>query len=110
MLIKAQFKIDLIQLKHTPDKEGLLNLHKEQAARELGAEIVKHFPFVKNEEGSYKGDVPEISMNRDHEFTDLYESRFFVMTEDNYYKLRSALIKLSEVDPRLSLPLQLLNK
>lgn len=87
MLITSQFKVDLFQLKHTNDPASLLEAHKRQAAIELGIEMAKQFPFVKNEELSFKGELPAMSMNRLHEYNYLYESRFVLISKSDFDRI-----------------------
>lgn len=93
MIIKSEFKADLFQLKHTAAPEVLLNELKDRAAIELGRELIRRFPYLKDEENSYKGEVPAISLNKDHEFVDRYSTRFIVLNEEQWTKLESIIGK-----------------
>ncbi len=110
MLLIEQFKVDLIQMKHTADPDKLLESHKKTAAIEMGNKLAESFPFKKNDELSFKGHVPEVSMNREHEFTDLYESRIYIMSEEDYKQLYSSIRAAVAYNPNLSHLLTLLNK
>lgn len=87
MLVKHSFNIDQIVLKNTPDKEGLVASHLLMNARAFGVELTKSFPFTKNEELSFVGELPEVSMNKDHQFVDRYDLELTVLTPDERNQL-----------------------
>lgn len=88
MFIKHQFTVDLFQLKYTKNQEGLLKAMKESYAREFGMRLVEEVGgYVKQEEASFKGVLPEFSANKDHGFTDLYEIRLCVLTSEQRVRL-----------------------
>src|SRR5687768_12901842 len=80
MIFISEFKVDLFQLKHTKDPEGLLNAIKQQHAAELGRKLIEQLPYMRV--SGYEGELPAMSLNKDHEFTDRYETRFVVLTEE----------------------------
>lgn len=87
MIIKSEFKADLFELKHCAAPEVLLNELKDRAAIDMGRELIKQFPYQKDEENSFKGQLPAMSLNRDHEFVDKYKSEFVVLTMEEYAEL-----------------------
>ena len=91
MLLKHCFNIDQIQLKHSMDREGLQQAILKDQAIQLGLGINKHFPFIKNEELSYSGTLPEVAMNREHQFVDRYDLELCVLTMDERRQLLSLL-------------------
>lgn len=91
MLIKSEFKVDLFHMKHTKDPDGLLQAIKDANAAGLGRKIIEAFPYKKDEERSFSGELPEMSLNRDHEFVDVYESRFYVLTEEEWKEIQQKL-------------------
>lgn len=99
MLVKYSFNIDQIVLKHTPDKEGLVAHHLKKHAAEFGIELTKQFPFVKNEELSFAGELPEISMNKDHQFVDRYDLELTVLTPHERNQLLHLLVIHNVVKP-----------
>lgn len=72
MEIVSTFKIDKIDLKNNPNPDKLLQSYKDEAAKKLGMEIIKLFPYDKSND-SYEGELPEMSLNRDHQYMDIYE-------------------------------------
>ena len=84
MEIISTLKVDKIDLKNNNDSEKSLQRYKDEAAMKLGLEIIKKFPYVKNLEQSYDGDLPEMSLNRDHKYIDVYECKLdvTVLNED----------------------------
>lgn len=89
MIIKSEFKIDLFQLKHSRDPEALLQATKEQYARELGLKLIELMPYKCV--SMYEGELPAMSLNRDHEYVDLYRSEFVVLTMDLLDRVLNAL-------------------
>lgn len=86
MEIISTIKIDKIDLKNNSNPELSLQLYKDEAARKLGLEIIKLFPYILNKEKSYEGELPEMSLNRDHKYMDIYECKLDV-TELNEDKI-----------------------
>lgn len=85
MLITSEFKIDLFQLKHTRDATALLDSLKVEAAQALGLEMVKKFPYERI--SAYEGELPEMSLNKDHEFVDRYAVELVVLTTTQWQEL-----------------------
>lgn len=81
MLVKAEFNIDLVQLKHTSDKDGMLRSYRHQSAKELGFKLAELFPFEKDEDASFKGEVPEVAFTKDHQFVDKYRLNLCVFKD-----------------------------
>lgn len=77
MLLQSEFKADLFQLKHSRDANALLDSLKVEAAQALGLELVKQFPFEKVQ--AFEGVLPEMSLNKEHEFTDTYSIELVVL-------------------------------
>jgi len=87
MIVKSQFKIDRFQLKYSALPGRLLDQTAAATARTMGEDLIKAFPYVKNEEASFHGELPEMSLNKDHQYFDLYESEFVVLTMEEYKNL-----------------------
>ena len=85
MLVTSQFKVDLFQMKHTKDPEGLLQAVKDKYAREFGKYLIEQFPFEKVR--GFEGELPEMSLNKEHEFTDTYERVLVVSTVQDARKI-----------------------
>lgn len=88
MIIKSQFKVDLFQLKNSRDQAGLVQSLKEQAARDLGVKLVELFPFIRNDGESFKGELPHLTINPQHEFNDLYRTEFIAIPMDAWQRIR----------------------
>jgi hypothetical protein len=101
MLVKQEYKVDLISLKNARDQEGLLKAIHEKHAMEFGMFIADKFPVVKNEENSFKGDIPEMCLNREHQFTDHYERQLIILTEQEATFLKQQI-------RRSNLPLEII--
>lgn len=102
MVVICQFKADLFTLKHARDPEGYLQALKDQYAREFGMKIIEKFPFEKIEGSYFKGELPAMSLNRDHEYIDLYESRLIVLSEKELSEILSVFSeKLTPSDMRI---------
>jgi hypothetical protein len=88
-LVTTEYKVDLFQLKHTNNPVALLEALSNSAARSLGEEIVKNFPFLRDPDRSYPEGkaLPNVSFNKDHEYVDVYRSRFFLLTEEDHARL-----------------------
>lgn len=84
MIVKSEFKVDLFQMKHTSDPAGLLQAIKDANAAALGRRLIELVPYEKDEELSYEGELPEMSLNKDHEFVDHYRSEFMVLTLEEW--------------------------
>jgi hypothetical protein len=80
MLIKSEFKVDLFQLKHAREPEVLLQSIKDTNAAALGRKLIEMFPYEKT--SAYEGPLPEMSLNRDHEFTDTWGVELVVVKAD----------------------------
>lgn len=89
MIITSEFKVDLFQLKHTSDPVGLLSATKAAYASELGRKLAEVFPYVKVD--GYTGELPTMSLNKEHEFMDRYRTRFVVLSEEDADRLRLAV-------------------
>lgn len=89
MIVSSTFKADLFQLKHTKDPDALLAAIKESYAAALGRKIIESFPYVKV--SGYEGELPALSMNKDHEFVDVWESRIVMLTEEQATMLMNVL-------------------
>lgn len=96
MIIKSQFKVDLFQLKHSRDPVGLIRAVNEQAARDLGVKLAEMFPFIKYDELSFKGELPHLSLNPQHEFNDLYKQELVVLTMGQWELLRKLVKDYAE--------------
>lgn len=79
MLFEHQFKVDKIILKNANDPERVVDIMREHAAHELGEKIIAALPYRKEE---YEGEVPEMSLNREHQFNDVYKHRLIIITEE----------------------------
>jgi len=82
MLLISEFKADLFQLKHSRDADALLDSLKIEAALVLGLELVKLFPYEKVQ--AFEGVLPEMSLNKDHEFTDTWKCEVVVITREQW--------------------------
>jgi hypothetical protein len=82
MLVKQEYKVDLINLKNAKDKEGLLKAVHETFAKEFGMFIAEKFPIAKNDEKSFHGELPEMCLNREHQYVDHYEQRLIIIPEE----------------------------
>jgi hypothetical protein len=89
MRIRSEFKVDLFQMKHARDPEGLLRTIKDVNAATLGRKLVEYFPYERTD--SYTGVLPEMSMNRDHEFNDTYGVELVVMRRGQFDLILSLL-------------------
>lgn len=87
MILKSTFKIDQFQLRETKDKDGLIKAYTRQAAADFGLKIIELFPFVKNEELSNRYPLPALSMNKDHQFVDVYERELVVFDYNELMKM-----------------------
>jgi len=91
MLVKQEFIVDLVDLKHCPEPESLIKHTMAHAAARLGRELVEHFPYKKDEERSFKGTLPEYVLNREHQYVDHYVQRLVVLTEEQAKEIMSAV-------------------
>src|SRR5258705_13255992 len=91
MLVKQEFKVDLVDLKNAAFPEKVLEAIQDRRAEELGTTLVKLFPYKKNEEASYHGTLPEMVLNREHQFVDRYEQRLYILTEEQASELLSLI-------------------
>lgn len=81
MTFTTQFKVDLVDMKNAKFPEEVLDSIKDRRAEDLGVAIVKQFPFLKDEERSWNGELPESVLNREHQYVDVYEQRLVILTE-----------------------------
>jgi len=83
-LIVSNFEVDQFQLRHNKNPELLFRSHMNRACACLGEEIISHFPYIKDEENSFSGVLPELSANKDHEYKDRYTRHVVVMDEKEW--------------------------
>lgn len=87
MIIKHTFKVDQFTLRETKNREVLLQKIFTNQAMSLGITVAKNFPFKKNWEKSYQGELPSLSLNKDHEYFDLYETEMCVIPKETLDKV-----------------------
>lgn len=94
MLFQSHIAIDQFTLKHSKGKESeILHHHFKKSASELGQKIVSYYPFKKDDEGSYKGELPALALNRDHPFVDRYINELVVIDRATFAKVLHLLLK-----------------
>lgn len=86
----VEFKIDQFTLKHAKDAEAVTRAYHAEQGRDLGLAIIKDFPFLTSDK-SYRGELPVMSMTKDHEFQEVYERQFVVMDVEDFEKLKQQI-------------------
>jgi hypothetical protein len=96
MLVKSEFTVDRFELREARDPEGLLAAHHAQAAVRLGKHLAERFPHLKDEERSFRGELPHMSANPQHEFKDVYSVSLRVLTEEQFNQIKGVVRLLKE--------------
>ena len=91
MLIQDTFKADLFSLKHSVDAVQLLNRIEQESSIRLAETIIKSFPYQKDESKSFHGELPSMSLNRQHEFFDTYSTSFIAISRETFSEILKLL-------------------
>jgi hypothetical protein len=106
MILRNQFTIDRIQILNAKDPDVIIEQYKTYHEKILGHIVSKFFPHKKIESESYSGPIPESSLNKDHQFTDVYRTEFIALTLEQWQLIKTelsgaVLAKLEEMNAEL---------
>ena len=96
MIIKSEFKVDLFQMKHTSDSSALLAAITEANSAMFGRRITLQFPYIKDEEQSFSGELPEMSANKDHQYFDLYTRELIIFSKQEWTDIHNELESMKQ--------------
>lgn len=84
MLIQAAFEIDQFTIRENKNPDRLIEAYTQDHACKLGKRIETLYPFKKNYKKSYSGNLPHMALSKEHEFKDVYETEFVIITKDEH--------------------------
>lgn len=92
MLLKSQFRVDIFQLNHTNDPDGLLKYMKRKGAQELGIKLCETIPFELNKEMSVRRELVGHDYfplsSEEHRPHEQYDCEIFAVSRKDWEKFK----------------------